>query len=144
MNFIYIGIEKSLYRDLEMQKWGNREEGQTELVLSVALSVLGKVPCQPCASCQAGGCTEHWWIPGVDFREAFERINWLQFQQARPLGFQNTVRMSIFWFIGSVAFWFCNPKSEKKFCFIVSYTWLRMSLEVQSVLYCKMLWNWAA
>lgn len=33
----------------------------------------------------------------------------------------------------SVTFWFCDPKSEEKFCFIISYTWLRISLEIQSV-----------
>lgn len=41
----------------------------------------------------------------------------------------------------SVAFWFCDPQSQEKFCFLVS---CRISLEIQSVLYCKVWWNWAA
>lgn len=41
----------------------------------------------------------------------------------------------------SVAFWFCDPQSQEKFCFAFS---CRIKLEIQSVLYCKVWWNWAA
>lgn len=53
-------------------------------------------------------------------------------------GFPKHCKNVSFLFYGQCSL--CDPKSEEKFCFIVSYTWLRMSLEIQSVIYCKMLW----